>query len=704
MIRKFLLSTVCVCALSCGAFAGFEEHYTLGHQYLENYQFASAIAEFQNALKINYKDSSARIGLVNSYLSSGSFSVNKNKDYKSASDAYRSALFYLLYYPSADETKPNATSVEQVKRNLEVCLNQLSFDKSAQNRFNTAKQLRAEGKFAAAGYEFLQAQGNAKYLKESYVNVAEIMRLLRNNPKAVEYYRRAVAIAPDDTDVRFAYAKMLDLTDAEDEAVNEFNYVLEHTDNNQEVLYALERIYRKKLDKHPSDANIITNMGAILQKEGKLDEALLYYAKAESLDNRNISARINTGTLYQQKKDYTKALEAYDSVLLLYPKNIQANLCKAETLEEMGNTQQALALYEKVLAFEPNNESVNYKLKNLLRKSLSTKAFIEYVKTHSTTGKPADELYLYALDLHKENKLEDAITIYKEVINLAPENSEVYVNLALAECQNKNFADAISILKIANVKFPANQQIRETIATVNAEMNDGKLQEASELYNAGKYQEAIKIYSNITPMTEEIMLTIATCWQNLGNIENALASYKKALDLNPQNADTAYYIATILIDNSGATEEGREYINKALAINPNHSDAKQLLAYLEEQSDIKTFDTATSLFDREQYDESLNLLNDLLAKNPNNAYALYYRGMIYDAKNNQHDAIKDYEKALKCDNNLAIVNYLLGVDYDAINQSKNALKYFETFLANYNEDDDFKAYANDRVKDLKNVK
>jgi len=701
MIKKMLIGAICVGCLSVPAFAGFNEHFTLGQEYLANYQFSSAILEFQNALKINYMDNSARIGLVNSYLAQGSFLANKNKDFAGAANCYRSALFYLLYYPKTSATNSTSSGVSQVKKNLETCLNTIKYDKSAENRFKTAKQLRAEGNFSAAGYEFMQAIGDRAYVKDSCENIGDIMKLLRNNAKSVEYYRKAVALAPDDTDLRLNYAKMLDITGNEDEAVKEFNIVLSEIDDNSEVLYSLERIYKKKLDKSPSDANITTNLGAILQKQGKFDEALAYYAKAEQLDKTNVTARINVGTLYQQKKDYKKALEAYDSVLLLYPKNTQAILYKAQTYEELGRKKDAQVLYEKVLALEPNNDEAGFHLKNLLRTTLSTNEFVEYVKKNSPTGKPADELYLYALDLHKANNLDDAIAIYKEVIGMTPNNAEVYVNLAIAQSQKKDYNGAISMLKIANAKFPDNAQVKETIATIQGEINDEKLEKASELYAKGKYTEAIQIYRTINPMTEEILLTIATCQQNLNNDKEALDAYKEAFTLNPKNADTAYYIATMLVDNEGSKAEGIEYLNKALALEPNHSDAKQLQEYLDEQTGMERLDSAITLFEKEKYDESLTILNDILSRNDKNGYAHYYRGMIFDAKEKFQEAIADYEKAVKLNGELIIVNYLLGVDYDTLNKSKEALKNYEKFVADYAQDDDFKQYAQDRVKDLK---
>jgi len=701
MLKRALITSMCLCTLSIPAFAGFGEHYSLGQEYLSNYQFASAILEFQSALKINYMDNSARIGLVNSYLANGSYLANKNKDYVGAADCYRSALFYLLYFPTNSTTNVSSNSVQQVKNNLEKCLGVIKYDKSFSNRYSTAKQLRAEGKFAAAGYEFMQTIGDKTYVKDSFEQMGDIMKLLRNNHKSVEYYRKAVALAPDDVPLRLSYAKMLDVIGNDDEAVKEFNTLLTQTAENPEVLYSLERIYKKKLDKTPSDANVTMNLGAILQKQGKYDEALTYYAKSEYLDKTNVNARINVGTLFQEKKDYKKALEAYDSVLLLYPKNTQALAYKAQTYQEMGRLKDAQVLYETVLALDPNNEIAGYGLKNLMRETLSTSEFVSYIKKNAFSGKPAEELYLYALDLHKENKLAEAISIYKEVIGMKSDNAEVYVNMAIAQSQQKDYDGAISTLKIANAKFPDNAQVNETIQSIQGEVNDIKLTKANDLYNDGKYEQALKLYSEVTPKNEDIMLTIATCWQNLNNNQEALKAYKQALVFNPQSADTAYYIATILIDNEDSKIEGAKYLNMALELEPEHADAKQLQAYLKEQGDMKKLDTAINLFETEKYDDSLSLLNEVISNNPENAYALYYRGMIYDVKEKFNDAISDYEKVVALNSELVIVNYLLGIDYDTLNKSQQALKYYQAFVANYKEKDDFSDYAKSRVKDLK---
>ena len=317
-MKRSALTLFCILALSQPVFAGFKEHFDLAQEYLANYQYSSAITEFKNALKINYLDNSARIGLVNSYLARGTYYANNEKDYAKAADDYRSALFYLTLYPNDESAVKNSShAVEQVTRSLNICFDLIKFDIMPSSRFEKAKQLRAEGNFSAAAFEFSKALADKSYVKDSLEQIGDIMKLLGNNPKSAEYYRKAVAVGPDDIDLRLSYARTLDNLGNENQAVEEYNYILSQGTDNKEVLYSLERIYNKKLAAKPDDADTIANLGAILQKQGKLEEALEYYNKAESIDPSNINTRINVGTLYQQKGDYRTAVVAYDSAFIL---------------------------------------------------------------------------------------------------------------------------------------------------------------------------------------------------------------------------------------------------------------------------------------------------------------------------------------------------------------------------------------------------
>ena len=680
-------------------FAGFKEHFDLGQQYLANYQYSGAITEFKNALRINYLDNSARIGLINSYLARGTYYANTDKDYAKAADDYRAALFYLLYYPNENQVRNSSQAIVQVTSNLNKCLNEINFDASPVNRFETAKQLRAEGNFAAAGYEFNQTLSDKNLLKESFEQTGDIMKLIGNNPKAAEYYKKAVSVAPADIDLRLAYAKILDKLGKEDEAVEEYNYILSKTTDNKDVLYSLERIYKRKLEESPNDAAVTANLGAIMQKAGNFDEALRYYSKAEYLDPSNVNTRLNVGTLYQQKGDYKTAITAYDSVLIIYPDNVQANLYKAQSLAAIGDKKGALKKKKKVLSLEPNNEIAQADMLNMVKDTMTTAQFVDYIKKNNPNN-AADILYTYALDLHKQNKLNDSIAIYNEVIKLIPTNPEVYVNLAIAQGQNKNYDAALATLNTANTKFPNNSQVTDAIKSISAQSTDEKLEIAATYYNNKDYQNAINEYLKIKPATSDTMLGVASAYQNMGDIDKAIEYYKQALSLAPTNSEIAYYIAALYADKEDITN-AKVFAQKAVTLNKTNKQAQELLESLNAQIASQELEQAISLFDSEKYTESLALLNKILTLEPNDAYALYYRGMIYDTQKKYSQAITDYKKAISINPDLTIVNYLIGVDYDMLEQYKNAVSHYKAFTNSYSENDDYFKYAQTRLGELK---
>lgn len=688
--------------LSQPVFAGFKEHFDLAQEYLANYQYSSAITEFKNALKINYLDNSARIGLVNSYLARGTYYANNEKNYAKAADDYRSALFYLTLYPTEESSVKNSFhAIEQVNNSLNICYDLIKFETSPSSRFEKAKQLRAEGNFSAAAYEFSKSLADKSYVKESLEGIGDVMKLLGNDPKSAEYYRKAVTVAPNDADLRLSYARILDNLGNENLAVEEYNYILSQGTENKEILYALERIYNKKLAAKPNDADTIANLGAILQKQGKLEEALEHYKKAESIDPSNINTRINVGTLYQQKGDYRTAVVAYDSVLILYPDNIQANLYKAQSLAAQGENKEAQTYFKKVLQLDPGNRIATDELFNNARKSMTTAQYVDYVKKNAESAQVNDMLYSYALDLHKQNNLEDAIKVYTEITKRS-DNPEVFVNLAVAQSQLKNYPEALATLENAKTKFPKNSQIEDALKNISAQDVSAKFDRAAEFFNNKDYENAIKEYQKVTPPTADSMLGIASAYQNMNDTKQAIEYYKKALDLKPTDSDIAYYIGVLYAEGEDYASS-QEYLKKSLALNKNNKKASEYLASIVSQVNTNNLNEAINLYDSGSYDESMNILNKLIVTDPMNAYAYYYRGMIYDTKENKQEAVNNFKNALKYSksDDLNILNYLIAVDLDTMEKYKEAYTYYQKYASSNAPDDEYKQYSSTRLEELK---
>ena len=685
------------------AFADFKEHFDLGQSYLSQYQYSGAISEFKSALRINYLDKSARIGLVNSYLARGTDYANKSKDWAKAADDYRSALFYLKYYPEDRDARNSAQAIDQIISNLDRCLTEIGYDRSPQNRFDTAKKLRAQGNFSAAAYEFNHALGSRELQQASFEQIGDIMSILGNKKRATEYYKKAVAVGPADLNLRLTYAKVLDDNDNKDEALKEYSYVLSKAkQSDKDILYMLERIFVRKLNEEPTNANFNANMGAVLQKENRLDEALSYYKKAETYDPSNINTRINVGTLYQQKEDYRTAIKAYESVLILYPDNVMANLYRAQCYEKLGDDRIAQEGYKKVLAVDPENEIIKKQMLDNVKKSSTPLEFLEYVKVNIPKKSQSDVVYDYAIELHKANKIDDAIYMYNEALALVDgkPSSEIFVNIALAQAQNGKFDDALNTLTTAQAKFPNDKTIKTNINNISAMRADNLMDNAAALYNNKKYEDAIKIYLSVEPPTVNTMLGAATSYQQLGDRDNAIVYYKKALELKPVDSDIAYYIA-VLYGEKEDYANAKNYLGKALAFNKNNQQALEYLKSIEDVDMANLLNSAIEKYEAEKYDEALPDFNKLLSKNTNNDYALYYRGMIYDSQGKHNEAIADLKKAYELNKDFVICNYMIGSNYDALKKYKEAIEYYEIYATSDAPDDDYKKYAKARAEELK---
>ena len=650
-MRKKVLGFVCLLALStslnqCVFSASnnlFGQHYDAAQNFLTQGQYSSAIVEFRKALRINYMDNSARIGLINSYLARATYYANQEKNYEKAANDFRSAIFYLKMFPTKEQAVENSASmITSANENLNQCLKVISFDKTASNRFKKAEELRAMGNFSASAYEFSQAAQNESLAGKANLNIADLMKLLANEPRSADYYKIALDMMPNDSLLRMKYARTLDKLGRYDEAVEQYNSALAYSKGDMEVLYALERIYLKKLAITPSDAELNANIGAIKQAQGDFDTALSYYAKAEQINPSNVNTRLNVGTLFQQKKDYLKAIKSYDSVLVLYPDNVQANLYKAQAYSEMGNKKGALELYKKVLSLDPANSVAKNEITAVMQDALSPQEFIDYLCKNPNDKTMQATLYNYAYKLHKENKTDLAINAYSAVIKNNTSNVDAYVNLAICYASKNDYKNAHDVLNQAKAKFPSNNLVLKTLQQVQNDSLSTALADASKSYEDKDYKTAIQKYMSINPATEDSILGIAASYQALGTFDKAIEFYKKALGINPKNSEIPYYIGYLYSEQQN-WKEAETYLKKSIALNP-ESEAKNLLAYVSQNLNLVDYNEAVSLYEKNNFEQALLKFNQVIKQDLNNAFAYYYRGLIYDEQKKYKTAVDDYNK------------------------------------------------------------
>lgn len=707
--KSFIIGCLIAASLGLGcnepSFAGFQEHYTLGQQYYFNSQYSSAIDEFKKALMINFMDNSARIGLINSYLARGTYIANYENNYKTAADDFRSAVFYLKYYVDKDLAMNSISSIASATNSLHYCEKQYGANTSPAGHYKLAEELNSAGNFPAAMYEYEQIVNNDTYRKTALLRIASMMKSINNLVKSSEYYRMAIECDPNDISARMRFANVLDKMGDTVGASEQYNYVLAHSGDSAEILLDLERIYQKKLETSPNDAELLADIGAIKQRQGKFEEAYNYYKQSQTKPARNedtaLNTQINMGTLLQAQGNYDKAIEVYKNILILHPQNYQANLYLAQCYEaKQGCQKQALAQYRKLKQLKPDNNEFNDKVNELTRASMSPEEVLTYVKSVVNPDKSyIDELYNHALDLHEKKDYDNAIRFYSAVRDADPQRDGVYQNLAICYAQKKDYKTAQSLLESAKTKFPDNQDIAKILNDVKEDAQAEVLSNAYEAYSCKNYAKALELYLSVNPQTTDSLLGAAGAYQGLNQTDKALEYYQKALQSSPTNSDIAYSIGAIYANSQNYTE-ARKYFEKALSANPSNTNAKEALLDMKDVISQNNVQDAARLVEEQKYDEALVLLNKALADNPQNPDAYFYRASVYDAQNKPQLAINDYKKSLQFNNNQDVTYYLIAIDYENMNNVLAALEYYKKFISVYKQDDEYSQYVKARIPEI----
>ncbi len=707
-MKKIILSLVCVLFIYNSAVAeptvyddNYVENpnYVLGNQYLANSQFSSAITEFKKAIRTNPADKSALIGLSNAYNMRAQYYNNTIKATDNAISDLKSAIFYIKYFYTENDASLNQ-SVAAMEKNLALLESASKQPVTSSVRLNNAKTLRTKGEFAAAGYDYYKLLNDTTYKAQAAYALGDIYKILNQPKKALSMYNTALAFNPNDSELHLKLARTYEQLNDYTASLKEYTVALESSSESEDILGSLEKIWQKKVDENPNDAENHANLGVILQKEKRYMEALQEYRCAEVLNPNDINTKINIGTLCQEQKKYDTAISVYDSILKLQPHNASVMVYKAECLAELNKNSDAIDLYKTALSLEPNNASIKAKMFELLKKTMSAEQVIAYIKANMPDfTMDADSYYQFAYDLHKANKIDDAITYYNETIKLDNKKIDAYINLSQAYRQKENYSEALNVIKKAQAIAPENKLVNEQYDIVIKDYTANNFTLASNAFESGEYEKAIAEYKKITPPTADSYTGIAAAYQALNNNTEAVNYYKKALELSPNSSDLPYYIASIYLNINDLTS-AKQYAKMAVSRNQSNKQAKDILTYIEEKEADDIITKAISLYEGKKYSEAVELLTKIINTNTNNASAYYYRAMCYDELKKYENAISDYKSTLKYSSDMNIAYYSLGVDYDALKNYKAAKENYKKYIELNSEDNDYKKYAQSRIDEI----
>ena len=447
---------------------------------------------------------------------------------------------------------------------------------------------------------------------------------------------------------------------------------------------------QEALERFPDNVRIHMILGDILSSRGDHSDALDHYKRVMKVEPSNARAYLLAGYNLRAMKQYQDAQEHFKQATMVEPSNPLGYHYLGSALERTGEIQSAEEKFKKSLNLRPSFIEARENLARVLElQEKYSEAMEQYkiiLKLKPEDAKIRDHLKKIdrmaetsAGDTAKPSPFEpDEENIHTQIGAIFYEQA-VYLEavdefrLALANEENKELR--LVIAKIFELIGRMDKAITEVEAYRKAEQKDGEsidiLLNLARLYGLNQEMEkSIHLLNQavkMEPSNDRLHHALALAYMSLDQNQAAYTSINKAIALNDKK-DTYYFEQGALLERLGKYDEAIASMKKTLEINPHHSNAHNFIGYIYATQGV-------------ELDKALHHLEEALAIQPRNGYFLDSLGWIYYKKGQPEQALTHIKKAMVYAQPDPVLYDHLGDVYFSMENVTEARKAWKTSLA-----------------------
>jgi|GEM_PF-821681 len=403
--------------------------------------------------------------------------------------------------------------------------------------------------------------------------------------------------------------------------------------------------------------------GLLLERQGKIEEAIEEFNRAKDLEPDAFTIRQALGTVYFKAGKFTQAEEQFQILLKRDPENPIPHQYLAFLYLALGKPAEAEDHYLKVIEINPELSDAYFALAAL------------YVQ---------------------ERQYPKAIRILRDLIKLEPEGRDAYIQLGRVLSLDEKDKEALRVMKKARSLFPDDEEVNFTLGTIY------EFQE--------KWSRAAKVYEQLLksqPDSVSLNFRLSQVYSQLKEYDKAIQCYQTIVDLTPGDIRILSTIG-LLLHQVGNKEGSLKYFQKILEIDPKNVAVKILIGSLYEEMDLipqaiksyeevislrpddsRTYLTLAYLYLKEnQFQKAIDLLKD---KKRENRDIYFLRGFASFRLEKLSDAAGFFRKAISLSPEDDVSHFYLAVVYEkmgdfplSIYEFKEAIRLNSQFAEAYN--------------------
>ena len=273
-----------------------------------------------------------------------------------------------------------------------------------------------------------------------------------------------------------------------------------------------------------------------------------------------------------------------------------------------------------------------------------------------------DKTFANAFVHHKEGRFNEAVALYKSLLNIGFQKNRPQLLLLLGICEIET-NDFLNALKHINsyIEIDCNDHLAfyysgkalekldryedafnslNMALELNSDFSDAILLSGVVLGKLGEHEKAIKYFERVITLNqlqESAHLNKGFALKELGRFKESIISFDNALKLNPSNIE-ALNFKGVLLHQLGDYDEALKCFNRALEIKPDFADA--------------IINKGVELERLNKFNESILFLNQALSIISDNPEAYNNLGQSFERIGNYHEALKNYNQAISLNSSI----------------------------------------------------
>jgi tetratricopeptide (TPR) repeat protein len=345
----------------------------------------------------------------------------------------------------------------------------------------------------------------------------DALLVLKRNDEAVAAYRKASELDPKLNRARIGLSSAL-LADGK--AADAQAAAKQAVDSNEQSAEAYA-------------ARGLATLAGAPGNQAKWTEAISDAQQGAFLNPKSVAVQLAVGRIFEAAGNYDQAVAAFKRAYEIDPGYAPASLALIKVQERKGDVDGALAAAQKLVASTPKSGEAQFLVGKLLLRKNDFAGALQYLAAAETLSPGLAEAHAYAGTAYQyTGRTPEALAAYKKAVELDPQNLSYRATYGLLLGLSGDYdAGAAELQKVVSTPGYKDSAGYTNLGWIYRSMDPRKPVEA-----VAAYKKALEL----DPTNEQAALGMGWAYSYSKDYDSGIAAFQKAVQIEPKVAPEAY--------------------------------------------------------------------------------------------------------------------------------------------------------------------